>query len=79
MKATYTPWRGWLHLDGWAGRTKHGVLVVGETPKRYRIMSDEHVDGVHLPGRRRFLPVGETALVPKCAVTKKTEATEVVT
>jgi hypothetical protein len=62
-------WPAWLHLDGWAGATKQAVMVVGETPKRYRIRA---VDGeaVRLAGRRR-ISQAETALVPKHAVTRR--------
>jgi hypothetical protein len=55
---------GTLHLDGWAGRTRHTVDVIGETPKRYRIRARE---GLQLPGR--WLAAGAVALVPKYAVT----------
>jgi hypothetical protein len=62
-------WPAWLHLDGWAGATKQAVIVVGETPQRYRIRG---VDGeaVRLAGRRR-VSQAETVLVPKHAVTRR--------
>lgn len=68
----YESWRGWLHLDGWEGRTRQGVLVVGETPKRYRITPDDGGKSVKLAGRQRWLPDGDSALVPRYAVTPRT-------
>lgn len=58
----------WLHLDGWEGRTKQAVLVVGDTPTQYRIkpIGDEPVK---LAGRSRWLLPGNTVLVPKIAIT----------
>lgn len=58
----------YLHLDGWEGRTKQAVTVVGESARSYRITpaGDEQVK---LGGRSRWLSPGETALVPKRAVT----------
>lgn len=55
-----------LVLDTWAGRRHHAVEVVGETPKkvRVRILTS---GGVMLPGRR-YVPCGETVLVPTHAV-----------
>ena len=55
-----------LHLDGWAGRTKTSVLVIGETPKRYRITTGTPI---RLAGRDRWLQPNRVALVPKHAVT----------
>lgn len=57
--------RGCLHLDGWAGRHKQEVEVIGETPKRYRIRA---IRETKLAGRSRYLRSGETALVPKAAL-----------
>jgi hypothetical protein len=58
--------RAKLHLDGWAGRWAEDVIVVDETPKRYRIRVDKRV---RLAGPHRYLSPGQTALVPKRAVT----------
>lgn len=55
--------QAYLCTDGWAGRSEQAVLVVGETPKRYRIKT---VMRTKLPGR--WLYAGELALVPKQAV-----------
>jgi hypothetical protein len=63
-------WLGWLHLDGWEGRTKQPVKVVGQTPKRYRIKPEGDIP-VRLAGRSRSVRPGETVLVPKYAVTKR--------
>lgn len=54
-----------LHLDGWEGRTRQTVCVVGETPTRYRIRA---IDRTRLAGPR-WLDPGATALVPKYAIT----------
>jgi hypothetical protein len=56
-----------IHLDGWAGRSADQVVVVGETPKRYRIRTAGD-KAVRLAGRNRYLSPGETVLVPKAAI-----------
>lgn len=58
---------GLLMLDGWIGRTDTPVLIVGETPKKFRITPPTE-KRVKLGGRSRWLYPGETALVPKHAV-----------
>lgn len=58
---------GWLVVTGWAGDIRERVKVVGETPKRYRIIP-YGVDRIRLAGRERYLKAGESALVPKGAV-----------
>lgn len=63
-------WRGWLHLDGWAGRTKQPVMVMGNTATKYRITPDG-VEEVQLAGAGRKLVTGESELVPKTAVTRR--------
>jgi len=60
------PRRATLHLGGWHGLSSQEVLVVGETPKRYRIQALEQT---RLAGRWRSLAKGQTALVPRHAVT----------
>lgn len=57
---------GYLRIDGWAGRHDYAVMVIGETPKKYRIRAV--VTATPLAGRRRSLNVGEEALVPKHAI-----------
>jgi hypothetical protein len=59
------PWPGLLCLDGLSGYHETPVLVVGETPKRYRI---EAIERMRLAGRVRWLNSGERALVPRYAV-----------
>lgn len=59
------PWTGELGLQGWHGLTWTPVLVVGETPRRWRIRALERT---RLAGRRRYLPAGAEALVPRGAV-----------
>lgn len=56
----------WLHLDGWAGHTRQPVIVVGETPTRYRIRVEQVT---RLGGFMRNLHPGERALVPRRAIT----------
>jgi hypothetical protein len=64
--ALTTPSReGFIQLDSYAGRTESRVLVIGETPKRYRIQA---ITRTKLAGRGRYLSSGETTLVPKRAV-----------
>lgn len=58
--------RAFLHLDGWEGRTRQAVLVLGETKTRYRIGCEQTV---RLAGRCRSIKAGETTLVPKYAIT----------
>ena len=55
----------YLLTDSFAGRSEQAVMVVGETPKRYRIKA---VMRTRMPGRCRWLYAGEQALVPKTAV-----------
>jgi|SRR6185295_14545667 len=57
-----------LLLDGWHGRSEAAVVIVGETPTRYRVTPGDGLERVRLGGRQRWLPKGETALVPKTAV-----------
>lgn len=52
--------------NGWAGRVWHPVVVIGETPKRYRIKSR---DGkAYTFAANRKLAEGASMLVPKHAV-----------
>lgn len=61
-----TPERtGYIQLDGWGGRSESKVVVIGETPKRYRIRA---IARTKLAGRDRYLNAGETTLVPKRAL-----------
>lgn len=55
----------WLHVNTYAGHARYRVEVVGMTPKKYRIRALERT---RLGGRCRWLYTGETALVPKEAV-----------
>jgi hypothetical protein len=56
--------RAWVHTEGWAGRLKSEVEILGATPKRYRVRV---VEPWRLKGRR-FFSVGQVVLVPKTAV-----------
>ena len=58
--------QGVLHTQSWAGRSETPVMVVGETPKKYRIRA---ITDTRLGGRGRVCVAGETALVPKHSVT----------
>ncbi len=55
-----------LCLNSWAGYSEQSVLVVSETPQRYRI--EAGATRVKLGGRQRWLDVGQRTLVPKSAV-----------
>ncbi len=58
-----------LHIDSWAGHSKELVIVVGETERRYRIACPDGVARIRLAGGcYRYLVPGETALVPKTAI-----------
>lgn len=65
------PWAGWLHTDSFAGSDKQPVLVVGETPQRYRIKADNGGKAVKLAGRSRWINGIQEALVPKSAVSRR--------
>ena len=45
--------------------TEQPIVVVGETPKKYRIRADQRT---RLAGRSRWLEPGQTTLVPRTAV-----------
>src|SRR5687768_5635657 len=49
-------------FDGWAGRREASVTVIGETPKRYRVVLNAPLGG-NFGG-----DVGDVRLVPKYAV-----------
>jgi hypothetical protein len=61
--------RGWLHLDGFAGKSAQRVIIVGETRTQYRIRADG--DAVRLAGPGRSITGEETALVPKRSVSDR--------
>lgn len=71
MKQDASARQAMLHTDGWGGRQRQRCLVVGETPKRYRVRAEPGGE-LRLPlrgnGIRRIFSPG-TALVPKYAVT----------
>lgn len=56
-----------LGLSGWHGVTWTSVLIVGETPQRFRIKAPEG-QRVKLAGRNRWIEGDITALVPKHAI-----------
>lgn len=59
--------RAQVLLQGWFGMVKRDVTVVGETPKRYRIISDVAI-GVGQGRSRSTIQPGVPTLVPKYAV-----------
>jgi hypothetical protein len=61
----YTSWIGGLTIAGWHGLSVQEVTVVGETPKRYRILAGPA--RVKLAGERWLEPFTKT-LVPRGAV-----------
>lgn len=60
------PFTGWLALNSWAGYSLQRVSVVGETRQRYRIVGV--LKSTRLGGQKRIAK-GESALVPKYAIT----------
>lgn len=67
----HQPRMAYLHTDGWAGRQRQACVVIGETPKRYRVRAVAGSE-LRLPrgkqGIVKILPSG-SHLVPKPAVT----------
>jgi hypothetical protein len=59
----------YLRLDGWAGRERIPVEIVGETPKRYRV---KLLEAARLPGNRPH-DAGDVVLVPRYAVQQQGE------
>ena len=57
--------RAYLCFDDRAGRREEPVEIIGESPKRYRIVAARRI---RLAGRGRWLEIGKDALVPKSAV-----------
>lgn len=57
--------RAWIHFDGWAGRAKAAVVIVGETRTRFRV---RYVESFQYG--RRVHRAGDVVLVPRRAVTE---------
>lgn len=57
---------GYLVLNTYAGRREYPVLIIGETPKKFRVKILSQTN-VILPGRR-IANYGDIILVPKTAV-----------
>ena len=55
-----------ITLGGWHGLSEHEVLVVGQTPTRYRIRA---LTRTRLAGRYRYLAPTHEALITRKAVT----------
>lgn len=53
-----------LLIDSWAGRSRHPVEIISETPKRYKV---KLLTEVLLPSKRSGSP-GDVVLVPKFSV-----------
>jgi hypothetical protein len=63
--------QAFVHLNSWAGRTKHSVTILKETPKRYYVRWDDQTS---------FLGRFETGCyyyIPKYAITKGSNEREV--
>jgi hypothetical protein len=58
------PWRALLCLNGMSGYHETPVLVIGETPRQYRI---EVIERVRLAGRMQWLNPGRYL---KCSLTR---------
>jgi hypothetical protein len=54
-----------IAVTGWGGTLATTVLVVGETPQKYRIRA---IERTRLAGRNRWLDAGQETLVPKRVV-----------
>lgn len=61
---------GKLMTDGWAGRRVYRVKIIGETPKRDRVLLLEQA---RLPGRNRLTAAGSVVFVPKSAVKRESD------
>lgn len=69
-KPTPLPEIAYLVLDGYAGRSRQPVRVIGETETKLRIMVEQPT---RLAGRNCWLMPGESRLVPKHAVRRREE------
>ncbi len=65
MKKRQTPVYAMLVISGWHGATATRVVLLGSTPRRFRIRA---ITRTRLAGRGRFLEPGQEALVPLTAV-----------
>jgi hypothetical protein len=54
-----------LMLSGWGGVGAYPCVVIGETPRKYRILAGARIK---LAGRKRWLEAGQATLVPKHAI-----------
>ena len=52
-------------MNGWAGYSETPCIVVGETPKRYRVKLTKQC---RLPGRMRWGSKDQIVLMPKASV-----------
>ena len=59
------PRKAWLCFNDWAGFHKTAIVLIGETPQKFRITSTVPIK---LAGRNRFLSPYRSTLVPKGAV-----------
>jgi hypothetical protein len=65
MPILLAPKEAFLRLAGWHGTNEQRVLIVGETPKRWRIRA---IVATRLAGHDRWLAEGEEILVPRSAL-----------
>jgi hypothetical protein len=49
---------GNLHLNSWAGRTQHPVLILKETPNRYYVqfLAETCFNGRFIKGKNYYVP-----------------------
>jgi len=67
MKPINPPREAFVYVRGWEGTHSAVVLVVGETPTRYRLRN--HTDrSIRIAGRSRWLAPDEETSAPKSAV-----------
>ena len=59
----------YLGLTGWHGIVWHPVIIIGETPKKYRIRITEDL---RFPGGQHH-SAGSVVLVPKHSIKQKEE------
>lgn len=66
----FKPWKAWVNVTGWQGATRQPAVVIGETPKRWRVAAEPGT-ALRLGGRDRRISGDQTALVPKHAVSRR--------
>jgi hypothetical protein len=62
------PVKAILLVDDYAGYREEQIMVIGETPTRYRIRARDPEHRFRLAGRNRWLDRGQETSVPKRVV-----------